>query len=94
MPLSHSPSLSTLRPLVIGGPFFPSWGVAGRLLSGCSHLGRLLVGFRMTSEEFLPIKLLLSETDFKVMARDELILRWKHFKVYMQALEGKYTHRS
>ncbi|EPQ13343.1 Pre-mRNA-splicing regulator WTAP [Myotis brandtii] len=33
----------------------------------------------------------LSETDFKVMARDELILRWKQYEAYVQALEGKYT---
>ncbi|MXQ92607.1 hypothetical protein E5288_WYG005659 [Bos mutus] len=36
-------------------------------------------------------KVRLSETDFKVMARDELILRWKQYEAYVQALEGKYT---
>ncbi|XP_006885345.1 PREDICTED: pre-mRNA-splicing regulator WTAP-like [Elephantulus edwardii] len=45
----------------------------------------------MTNEEPLPKKLRLSETDFKVMARDELILRWKLYETYVQALEGKYT---
>ncbi|CAH6777843.1 unknown_gene_14954 [Phodopus roborovskii] len=45
----------------------------------------------MTNEEPLPKMVCLSETDFKVMARDELILRWKQHKAYVQALEGKYT---
>uniref|UniRef100_A0A673SWW9 Pre-mRNA-splicing regulator WTAP n=1 Tax=Suricata suricatta TaxID=37032 RepID=A0A673SWW9_SURSU len=36
-------------------------------------------------------KISWSETDFKVMARDELILRWKQYEAYVQALEGKYT---
>ncbi|XP_006893197.1 PREDICTED: pre-mRNA-splicing regulator WTAP-like [Elephantulus edwardii] len=45
----------------------------------------------MTIEEPLPKKVRLSETDFKVMARDELILRWKQYEAYVQALEGKYT---
>ncbi|TKC34236.1 hypothetical protein EI555_010096 [Monodon monoceros] len=45
----------------------------------------------MTNEEPLPKKVRLSETDFKVMARDELILRWKRYEAYAQALEGKYT---
>nr|7YG4_B Chain B, Pre-mRNA-splicing regulator WTAP [Homo sapiens]7YG4_E Chain E, Pre-mRNA-splicing regulator WTAP [Homo sapiens] len=45
----------------------------------------------MTNEEPLPKKVRLSETDFKVMARDELILRWKQYEAYVQALEGKYT---
>ncbi|XP_053439758.1 pre-mRNA-splicing regulator WTAP-like [Nycticebus coucang] len=45
----------------------------------------------MTNEEPLPRKVRLSETDFKVMARDELILRWKQYEAYVQALEGKYT---
>uniref|UniRef100_A0A2I3G298 Pre-mRNA-splicing regulator WTAP n=1 Tax=Nomascus leucogenys TaxID=61853 RepID=A0A2I3G298_NOMLE len=43
----------------------------------------------MTNEEPLPKKVRLSETDFKVMARDELILRWKQYEAYVQALEGK-----
>jgi hypothetical protein len=34
-------------------------------------------GLKMTNKEPLPKKVGLSETDFKVMARDELILRWK-----------------
>uniref|UniRef100_A0A2I2Z186 Pre-mRNA-splicing regulator WTAP n=1 Tax=Gorilla gorilla gorilla TaxID=9595 RepID=A0A2I2Z186_GORGO len=42
-----------------------------------------------TNEEPLPKKVRLSETDFKVMARDELILRWKQYEAYVQALEGK-----
>ncbi|XP_073906874.1 pre-mRNA-splicing regulator WTAP-like [Castor canadensis] len=46
---------------------------------------------KMTNEEPLPKKVCLSETDFKVMARDELILRWKQYEAYVQALEGKYT---
>uniref|UniRef100_A0A2K6RXC4 Pre-mRNA-splicing regulator WTAP n=1 Tax=Rhinopithecus roxellana TaxID=61622 RepID=A0A2K6RXC4_RHIRO len=45
----------------------------------------------MTNEEPLPKKVRLSETDFEVMARDELILRWKQYEAYVQALEGKYT---
>ncbi|KAM7172475.1 pre-mRNA-splicing regulator WTAP isoform 2-T2 [Macrochelys suwanniensis] len=45
----------------------------------------------MTNEEPLPKKVRLSETDFKVLARDELILRWKQYEAYVQALEGKYT---
>ncbi|XP_004453020.2 pre-mRNA-splicing regulator WTAP-like [Dasypus novemcinctus] len=45
----------------------------------------------MTSEEPLPKKVRPSETDLKVMARDELILRWKQYEAYVQALEGKYT---
>ena len=45
----------------------------------------------MTNEESLPKKVRLSEADFKVMARDELILRWKQYEAYVQALEGKYT---
>ncbi|XP_015354685.1 pre-mRNA-splicing regulator WTAP-like [Marmota marmota marmota] len=45
----------------------------------------------MTNEEPLPKKVRLSETDFKVMTRDELILRWKQYEAYVQALEGKYT---
>ncbi|KAB0350320.1 hypothetical protein FD754_015177 [Muntiacus muntjak] len=45
----------------------------------------------MTNEEPLPKKVRLSETDFKVMARDELVLRWKQYEAYVQALEGKYT---
>ncbi|XP_059979268.1 pre-mRNA-splicing regulator WTAP-like [Lagenorhynchus albirostris] len=45
----------------------------------------------MTNEEPLPKKVRLSETDFKVMARDEFILRWKQYEAYVQALEGKYT---
>ncbi|CAD7671370.1 unnamed protein product [Nyctereutes procyonoides] len=45
----------------------------------------------MTNEQPLPKKVRLSETDFKVMARDELILRWKQYEAYVQALEGKYT---
>lgn len=36
-------------------------------------------------------KVLLSETDFKVMAQDDLILRWKQYEAYVPALEGKYT---
>uniref|UniRef100_A0A5F4VWC7 Pre-mRNA-splicing regulator WTAP n=1 Tax=Callithrix jacchus TaxID=9483 RepID=A0A5F4VWC7_CALJA len=45
----------------------------------------------MTSEEPLPKKVRLSETDLKIMARDELILRWKQYEAYVQALEDKYT---
>uniref|UniRef100_A0A2K5I0Y6 Pre-mRNA-splicing regulator WTAP n=1 Tax=Colobus angolensis palliatus TaxID=336983 RepID=A0A2K5I0Y6_COLAP len=45
----------------------------------------------MSNEEPLPKKVRLSETDFKVMARDELILRWKQYEAYVQALESKYT---
>ncbi|CAD7693004.1 unnamed protein product [Nyctereutes procyonoides] len=45
----------------------------------------------MTKEEPLPKKVRLSETNFKVMARDEFILRWKQYEAYVQALEGKYT---
>lgn len=52
---------------------------------------RRVSGYKMTNEEPLPKKVRLSETDFKVMARDELILRWKQYEAYVQALEGKYT---
>ena len=45
----------------------------------------------MTNEEPLPKKVRLSETDIKVMAREEFILRWKQYEAYVQALEGKYT---
>ncbi|XP_070788728.1 pre-mRNA-splicing regulator WTAP isoform X2 [Pituophis catenifer annectens] len=45
----------------------------------------------MTNEEPLPKKARLSETDFKVLPREELILRWKQYEAYVQALEGKYT---
>eukprot|EP00071_Canis_lupus_P001914 XP_003432319.2 pre-mRNA-splicing regulator WTAP-like [Canis lupus familiaris] len=45
----------------------------------------------MTNEEPLPKKVRLSETNFKVMARDEFILRWKQYEAYVQALGGKYT---
>jgi hypothetical protein len=34
-------------------------------------------GLKMTNEEPLPKKVRLDETDFKVTARDKLILRWK-----------------
>ncbi|GAB0186929.1 pre-mRNA-splicing regulator WTAP [Grus japonensis] len=47
--------------------------------------------FTMTNEEPLPKKVRLSEADFKVLPRDELILRWKQYEAYVQALEGKYT---
>ncbi|XP_047371712.1 pre-mRNA-splicing regulator WTAP-like [Sciurus carolinensis] len=45
----------------------------------------------MTNEEPLPKKVRLSETEFKVMAQEELILRWKQYEACVQALEGKYT---
>ncbi|CAD7693861.1 unnamed protein product [Nyctereutes procyonoides] len=45
----------------------------------------------MTNEEPPPKKVRLSETDFKVMARYEFILRWKQYEAYVQALEGKFT---
>ncbi|XP_015268481.1 PREDICTED: pre-mRNA-splicing regulator WTAP isoform X2 [Gekko japonicus] len=45
----------------------------------------------MTNEEPLPKKVRFSETDFKVLPREELILRWKQYEAYVQALEGKYT---
>lgn len=45
----------------------------------------------MTNQQPLPKKVQLSETDFKVRARNELILRWKPYEAYGQALEGKYT---
>ncbi|KAF7253526.1 Pre-mRNA-splicing regulator WTAP, partial [Varanus komodoensis] len=47
--------------------------------------------FTMTNEEPLPKKVRLSETDFKVLPREELLLRWKQYEAYVQALEGKYT---
>ncbi|KAK9411707.1 pre-mRNA-splicing regulator WTAP [Crotalus adamanteus] len=47
--------------------------------------------FTMTNEEPLPKKARLNETDFKVLPREELILRWKQYEAYVQALEGKYT---
>lgn len=45
----------------------------------------------MTNEDPLPKKVRLSETDFKLMARDELIIRWKQYEAYVRALEGRYT---
>ncbi|XP_023588615.1 pre-mRNA-splicing regulator WTAP-like, partial [Trichechus manatus latirostris] len=45
----------------------------------------------VTNEDLLPKKVRLCETDFRVMARDELSLRWKQYEAYVQALEGKYT---
>lgn len=54
------------------------------------HLSSLIV-FKITNEEPLSKKVLLSETDFKVMARVELILRWKQYEALVQALEGKHT---
>lgn len=48
----------------------------------------------MSTEEPLPEKVQLSEADFKVMAQDELILRWKQYEAYVQALEAKFTHLS
>ncbi|XP_069091242.1 pre-mRNA-splicing regulator WTAP [Pleurodeles waltl] len=45
----------------------------------------------MTNEEPLPKKVRLSEADFKVLARDELVQRWKQYESYVQALESKYT---
>ncbi|XP_075453210.1 pre-mRNA-splicing regulator WTAP [Ascaphus truei] len=45
----------------------------------------------MTNEEPLPKKVRLSEADFKVLPRDELLLRWKQYEAYVQALETKYT---
>ena len=43
----------------------------------------------MTKEERPPKG--LNETYFKVMALDELILRWKQYEAQVQTLEGKYT---
>ncbi|KAM8957757.1 pre-mRNA-splicing regulator WTAP-like [Lycaon pictus] len=51
----------------------------------------LQLGFKVTNEEPLPKKVRLSETDIKVMAREEFILRWKQYEAYVQTLEGKYT---
>ncbi|XP_077348231.1 pre-mRNA-splicing regulator WTAP [Lithobates pipiens] len=45
----------------------------------------------MTNEEPLPKKVRLSEADFKVLPREELLLRWKQYEAYVQALENKYT---
>ncbi|XP_078505101.1 pre-mRNA-splicing regulator WTAP [Lissotriton helveticus] len=45
----------------------------------------------MTNEEPLPKKVRLSEADFKVLSRDELVQRWKQYESYVQALESKYT---
>ncbi|XP_018421116.1 PREDICTED: pre-mRNA-splicing regulator WTAP isoform X2 [Nanorana parkeri] len=45
----------------------------------------------MTNEEPLPKKVRLAEADFKVLPREELLLRWKQYESYVQALENKYT---
>nr|XP_014345178.1 PREDICTED: pre-mRNA-splicing regulator WTAP isoform X2 [Latimeria chalumnae] len=45
----------------------------------------------MTNEEPLPKKVRLNESDFKVLPRDELCVRWKQYEAYVQALEAKYT---
>lgn len=45
----------------------------------------------MASQQPLPKKVQLSETDFSGRTRDELILRRKPYEAYGQALEGKYT---
>ncbi|XP_068088131.1 pre-mRNA-splicing regulator WTAP [Hyperolius riggenbachi] len=45
----------------------------------------------MTNEEPLPKKVRLSDSDFKVLPREELLLRWKQYEAYVQALENKYT---
>lgn len=45
----------------------------------------------MTTEEPLPKKVRLSEADFKVMAREELMVRWKEYEAYVQALEDRYA---
>ncbi|CAO2628695.1 Pre-mRNA-splicing regulator WTAP [Lemmus lemmus] len=79
-PLPEAPS----GPAGLPSPLLPGGvteAVPERRVSGC----------KMTNEEPLPKKVRLSETDFKVMARDELILRWKQYEAYVQALEGKYT---
>lgn len=48
----------------------------------------------MTNEEPLPKKVRLSEVDFKMLPRDELLARWKQYESYVQALETKYTELS
>ncbi|XP_069811478.1 pre-mRNA-splicing regulator WTAP [Dendropsophus ebraccatus] len=45
----------------------------------------------MTNEEPLPKKVRLSDADFKVLPREELLQRWKQYEAYVQALENKYT---
>ncbi|KAM9316982.1 pre-mRNA-splicing regulator WTAP [Gastrophryne carolinensis] len=45
----------------------------------------------MTNEEPLPKKVRLTEADFKVLPREELLIRWKQYETYVQALENKYT---
>ncbi|XP_075719863.1 pre-mRNA-splicing regulator WTAP [Rhinoderma darwinii] len=45
----------------------------------------------MTNEEPLPKKVRLSEADFKVLPREELLQRWKQYEAYVQALEIKYS---
>lgn len=66
-------------------------GAASACVTGGARAASGWKGYKMTNEEPLPKKVRLSETDFKVMARDELILRWKQYEAYVQALEGKYT---
>jgi hypothetical protein len=63
-------------------------GAGGGLGGPAASVGR---GLKMTHQEPLPKKVRLRDTDFKVMARDELILRWKLYEAYVQALEGKYA---
>ncbi|XP_039321816.2 pre-mRNA-splicing regulator WTAP isoform X2 [Saimiri boliviensis] len=79
------------RPAAALPSLFLSWRGPGGGRVTAATPERRLFGFKMTNEEPLPKKVRLSETDFKVMARDELILRWKQYEAYVQALEGKYT---
>uniref|UniRef100_A0A8C4YZE2 Pre-mRNA-splicing regulator WTAP n=2 Tax=Gadus morhua TaxID=8049 RepID=A0A8C4YZE2_GADMO len=48
---------------------------------------------RMT-EEPLPKKVRLSESDMKTLTREELCVRWKQHETYVQVLEAKYADLS
>jgi hypothetical protein len=66
-------------------------GPAGAYVTGGICETSVSRGLKITNEEPLPKKVCVSETHFKVMAGDELILRWEQYGAYVQALEGKYT---
>lgn len=57
----------------------------GAYVTGWPLSNLCLRGFRMTSEDPVPKKVPLGETDFKVMARDELTSGWKQHEAHVQA---------
>ncbi|XP_040599864.1 pre-mRNA-splicing regulator WTAP-like [Mesocricetus auratus] len=83
--------LGLISPIQTRFPGGAGGGAALACVTGGTCTASGWKGYKRTNEEPLPKKVRLSETDFKVMARDELILRWKQYETYVQALEGKYT---